>query len=89
MSIDVTAATLAGFARVALAQQLTPQTLLYLSWGEGLESEVAPNRERYTNAGQALPSLKSRQFETGVKHASERMDASLTWFDIDRPQAAE
>jgi iron complex outermembrane receptor protein len=74
---------------LALAHQLTPQTMLYVSWGEGLESEVAPNRERYTNAGQALPSLKSRQFETGVKHASQRLDASLTWFDIDRPQSAD
>jgi iron complex outermembrane receptor protein len=74
---------------LALAQQLTPQTLVYASWGEGLESEVAPNRTRYVNAGQALPALKSRQIELGVKHASERLDAALTAFDIDRPQSAD
>jgi iron complex outermembrane recepter protein len=30
-----------------------PGTLAYASWGQGVESEVAPNRARYTNAGQA------------------------------------
>ena len=74
---------------LALSQQLTPQTLVYLSWGEGLESDVAPNRARYSNAGQALPALKSRQFEAGVKHAGERIDAGLNWFDIDRPQSVD
>jgi len=74
---------------LALAQQLTPQTMLYASWGQGLESDVAPNRPRYTNAGQALPALKSRQVEIGVKHAGERLEAALALFDIDRPQRAD
>ena len=74
---------------LALAQPLTPQTLLYASWGQGLESDVAPNRARYTTGGQALPALKSRQVEAGIKHASDNVDAALTVFDIDRPQTAD
>ena len=35
--------------------------MIYASWGQGIESEVAPNRTRYSNAGRALPALKSRQ----------------------------
>jgi iron complex outermembrane receptor protein len=47
---------------------------------------VAPNRPSlYTNAGQALPALKSRQAEIGAKHADGGFDASLALFDIDRP----
>jgi iron complex outermembrane receptor protein len=74
---------------LAAAWQLTPQTMLYTSWGQGLESDVAPNRPSYTNAGQVLPALKSRQVEAGIKHSSERVDASLAWFDIDRPASAD
>jgi len=71
---------------IALARQIDTSTLLYASWGQGMESEVAPNRARYTNAGQALPALKSRQFEAGIKRDGENVDATLAWFDIDRPQ---
>jgi iron complex outermembrane receptor protein len=74
---------------VAVAQQLTPATLVYASWGQGLESDVAPNRPAlYSNAGQALPALKSRQAEIGIKHAGEHLDATFALFDIDQPQAA-
>jgi iron complex outermembrane receptor protein len=76
---------------LALAHQLgaRPGTLVYASWGQGLESDVAPNRSLYSNRGQALPALKSRQFEVGVKHEGQRIDAALTAFDIDRPQSAD
>jgi iron complex outermembrane receptor protein len=74
---------------IALTQQLTPQTMLYVSWGQGLQSDVAPNRSRYVNAGQALPSLKSRQTEAGVKHTNAVWEATLTLFDIDQPVAAD
>jgi iron complex outermembrane recepter protein len=74
---------------LAVAQQLTPRTMIYASWGQGLESDAAPNRPLYTNAGQPLPALKSRQIEVGTKHAGEAVDAALTLFDIDRPQAAD
>ncbi len=74
---------------LAVSQQLGGGTLLYASWGQGIESSVAPNRKRYTNAGQALPALKSRQSELGLKHASEGLDANVALFEIDRPLAAD
>jgi iron complex outermembrane recepter protein len=74
---------------LALSYEVTTQTMVYTSWGEGLETEVAPNRPRYTNRGEALPALKSRQFEVGIKHAAEALDMALTLFDIDRPQALD
>ena len=70
---------------LALSHQFTPQGMLYASWGQGIESEVVPNRSRYTNAGQALPALKSRQFEVGYKHRNGTFDAGIALFDIDRP----
>ena len=74
---------------LAIAHQLQPRTMLYASWGQGLETDVAPNQPRYTNRGQALPALKSRQFEAGVKHEGESVDGALALFDIDRPQSAD
>jgi iron complex outermembrane receptor protein len=74
---------------LALAWSLAEDTLVYASWGEGLETEVAPNRARYTNRGQALPALKSRQFEVGLRHAGSSHELSIAAFDIDRPQAVD
>jgi iron complex outermembrane recepter protein len=43
-------------------------SLIYLSAGQGVESEVVPNRStRFANAGVALPALKSKQIELGAK----------------------
>lgn len=74
---------------LSLAHQWDTATLVYASWGQGMESEVAPNRARYANAGQALPALKSRQFEAGIKHDGTTYESTLAWFDIDRPQAVD
>ncbi|MBI5256811.1 MAG: TonB-dependent siderophore receptor [Burkholderiales bacterium] len=71
---------------LALSHQLTPRDMVYASWGQGVESEVAPNRARYTNAGQALPAMKSRQTELGYKRRNGELDLGLTLFDIQRPQ---
>ncbi len=68
---------------LAAAWQLTPKTMVYASWGRGLETDVAPNQPRYTNAGQSLD-LDSRQVEIGIKHGDERVEAALTLFEIDR-----
>ncbi|MBL8275905.1 MAG: TonB-dependent siderophore receptor [Pelomonas sp.] len=70
---------------VALSHALTADWLVYASWGQGVESEVTPNRSRYTNRGQALPALKSRQTEVGLKTGSQRVEGSFTVFDIRRP----
>ncbi len=69
----------------ALTHAIGRQTTVYASWGQGVESEVAPNRSRYTNAGQALPALKSEQFEAGMKHSTNTLDWRLAAFDIQRP----
>ncbi len=73
---------------LALAWQVTPRTLMYGSWGRGLETDVAPNRARYDNAGESI-ALQSRQFELGIKHGDEEVEASVTLFDIDRGQTAD
>ncbi|WP_422016527.1 TonB-dependent siderophore receptor [Roseateles sp.] len=70
---------------VALSHAIAADWLVYASWGQGVESEVTPNRPRYVNAGQALPALKSRQTELGLKTGTQRVEGSLTVFDIRRP----
>jgi len=74
---------------LALSHALQPGLLAYASWGQGIESEVAPNRARYTNAGQALAPLKSRQMELGLKGTATDLSWGLTVFDIVRPRFAD
>jgi iron complex outermembrane receptor protein len=74
---------------LALTHQITPAYLVYGSYGEGIETDVAPNRSRYTNAGQALPALRSEQFEIGVKGQWARARWQASWFDITRPVAGD
>ena len=70
---------------LALSHAFSPRDLAYLSWGQGVESEVAPNRPRYSNAGQALPALKSEQVEAGFKHNGGMLGWQVAAFDIRRP----
>ncbi len=70
---------------LALSRGLGDRSQAYLSWGEGIESEVAPSRPGYSNAGQALPALKSRQFEAGIKQQGPALDWRLAAFEIRRP----
>ena len=80
---------------VALSQALGRGQLVYASWGQGVESDVAPNVPldpsatppvpRYLNAGQALPAAESRQIEVGVKGGAEHAEWSAAAFDIRRP----
>jgi iron complex outermembrane receptor protein len=74
---------------LGLGRQLSPATFVYASWGQGIETDVAPNRARYVNAGQPLPALKSRQVELGVKHSAAPLEAGLSTFVITRPLAAD
>ena len=71
---------------LALSQTLGVGSTAYASWGQGVESEVAPNRTRYTTAGQALPALKSRQLEAGYKQSGRTLDWRVAGFDIERPE---
>lgn len=70
---------------LALSHQVNAHTLAYASWGRGIESAVTPNLPAYSNPGQALPALESRQFEVGLKRDGEALDWSLIAFDIERP----
>ncbi|MDP2263002.1 MAG: TonB-dependent siderophore receptor [Hydrogenophaga sp.] len=74
---------------LAATWKLDATRMAYGSWGQGVESEVAPGRSRFTNAGEALPALKSRQWEIGVKadDATTRWNATL--FSITRPMAGD
>lgn len=64
-------------------------TMLYASWGQGVELEVVPNRPtKFVNAGQVLPALKSEQTELGMKwQANARLLVSAAAFSIDKPFA--
>ncbi|MFH7044929.1 TonB-dependent siderophore receptor [Paucibacter sp. JuS9] len=70
---------------LGLSYAFDSQLMAYASWGQGIESEVAPNRARYSNRGQALPALKSEQLEVGLKSGSKMVDWSIAAFDIQRP----
>ena len=71
---------------VAASYAIQPGLLAYASWGKGVESQVVPNRsDQYSNAGQALPALSSRQWELGVKGGTDTFNWQLAWFDISRP----
>ncbi|OYU65840.1 MAG: TonB-dependent siderophore receptor, partial [Burkholderiales bacterium PBB5] len=66
------------------------QDLAYASWGQGVETEVVPNKPgSYSNAGQPLPALKSHQTELGFKHRDTQLDWTLAAFDIVRPMSAD
>jgi iron complex outermembrane receptor protein len=73
---------------LAASVALNNDTTAYASWGQGIESDVAPNRARFTNAGQALPALRSRQTEIGIKNTARPLAWSIAWFDISRPVSA-
>jgi iron complex outermembrane receptor protein len=64
-------------------------TMLYASWGQGVELEAVPNRPtKFVNAGQVLPALKSEQTELGVKwQPNARVLVSAAAFSIDKPYA--
>lgn len=70
---------------LALSHAIAADWLVYASWGQGVESEVAPNRPTFVNAGRPLPALKSRQTELGLKTGTQRVEGALTVFDIRRP----
>ena len=72
-----------------LAWSPVASTLLYASWGQGVELEAVPNRpNQFVNAGEVLPALKSEQTELGVKwQANARLLVSAAAFSIDKPYA--
>jgi iron complex outermembrane recepter protein len=74
---------------VALSQQIDDALMVYGSWGEGVETAVVPSLLMYTNAGQVLPTLRSKQAELGMKLSLRDWTAGLTVFDIRRPATSD
>jgi iron complex outermembrane receptor protein len=70
---------------LAASYTLAPEQMIYASWGQGVESDVAPGLPQYTNQGQALPGGKSRQIELGLKVGTPNASWGIAWFDITRP----
>ncbi|HSO44170.1 MAG TPA: TonB-dependent receptor, partial [Rhodoferax sp.] len=56
---------------------------------QGAELEAVPNRpDKFANAGQVLPALKSEQTEVGLKwQANQRLLLTAAAFSIDKPYA--
>ncbi|WP_238139337.1 TonB-dependent siderophore receptor [Roseateles aquatilis] len=74
---------------LGLSYAIDPQLLAYASWGQGIESDVAPNRAKYINAGRALPAIRSKQWEIGLKSGSRTVDWSVSYFDISKPASRD
>ena len=74
---------------LAVSHQLAEHDMVYLSWGEGVESAVTPNSPDYKTPGQPLPSTLSRQWEAGWKHAAGADQWGLTVYDIEHPEYAD
>ncbi len=74
---------------LGISRDLTIGLMAYANAGQGIESEVAPNRSRYTNAGAPLAALKSRQLEVGLKQRQGAVTWNLAVFDIQRPMWAD
>ena len=74
---------------LAASHALSPNALVYASWGRGVESEVVPNLPQFANGGQALPALRSRQAEAGVKFNADAWQVGAAVFEIVRPAFAD
>ena len=74
---------------LAASYKLSPTLMVYASHGRGVESEVAPTNPLYANAGRALPALKSRQTEIGLKSDAKGLRWSAALFDIVRPMSGD
>jgi iron complex outermembrane receptor protein len=71
---------------VAASYAIQPDLMAYASWGKGVESQVVPNKSsQYSNAGEALPALASRQWEIGLKGGRDALSWQVAYFDIRRP----
>ena len=73
---------------IALSYAFARDQLVYASWGQGVESTVAPNRSRYTNRGEVF-TTKSRQTEVGLKGSKASLEWSLAAFDIRQPRVQD
>jgi iron complex outermembrane receptor protein len=66
----------------------------YLSYAQGVETDVVPNRLSYRDAGTLLPAQRSKQWEASLRKpwsipGGPQGLLSMTLFRIDRPSAAD
>ncbi len=69
---------------LAVSRQFGEQDMLYLSWGQGVESDIVPTHG-FQDGGRPLTSTISRQWELGYKHGDESRQWGLTVYDVDQP----
>jgi iron complex outermembrane receptor protein len=74
---------------LSLSRQLGEADMLYVSWGEGVESTLAPTHGDETNTGQPLSATLSRQWEAGWKHAAGETTWGLTIYDVKQAYAGD
>jgi iron complex outermembrane receptor protein len=66
---------------IALSHQFGDQDMAYTSWGEGVESNVAPILGSDTNRGRPLSATLSHQWEIGYKHGNAAAHWGVDAFD--------
>ena len=69
---------------LAVSRQFGARDMVYLSWGEGVESDIVPTHG-FPDGGRPLSSTISRQWELGYKHGDESRQWGLTVYDVDQP----
>jgi iron complex outermembrane receptor protein len=74
---------------LSLSHQLTSADMLYVSWGQGVESTLAPTHGDAVNHGQSLSATLSRQWEAGWKHTSGADSWGLTAYDVKQAYAGD
>jgi iron complex outermembrane receptor protein len=75
---------------LALSHEFARQQQVYVSWGEGIETEVTPNQAyNYVNPGAVLPAAKSRQTEVGIKGQADVLNWSAALFNVHQPVSGD
>jgi iron complex outermembrane receptor protein len=74
---------------IGFSHKLSTTVTTYASYGEGVESAITPNKSTYNNRGQALPTLRSKQKEVGIKGQTMQHSWQATVFDISRPTTSD
>ena len=70
---------------LAVSRQFGARDMVYLSWGEGVESDIVPTHGYGSSGGTPLTSTISRQWEFGYKHGDDARQWGLTVYDVDQP----
>ncbi len=74
---------------LSLSRQLSGADMVYVSWGQGVESTLAPTHGDASNNGQPLSATLSRQWEAGWKHASGTDSWGLSVYDVKQAFAGD